>query len=506
MLFCFSGNIFSQEIFNKLYDFGLTRHTSFGIEQIEDKYYVSGLGLDTTLLPLEHGAFLMSTDKEGALINTIVFDDGDINTTPNFANLTREILYANDHVYLHVGDISQAFIIKSNLGLDSFQIVSAYRDSMLSFGPDLYQTVSASTSIEYPENKLSFSSGTFRYDEDVDQYFRRALIVQVDPYNDDSSEFFYFDLPDDDSFVSVDLKIDTDGQLLIIGGTEEGKVAIAKINEEMQVQEAYSYDVFYGVNYLQSLVQENGEIYIIGTELFDTGLLFHSKPVIIKVNSNYEMAWQKDLSHDFREYSDRFIGFVDSHNDDGFILSGEHNDDGSNHYSNGIIAKIDYDGNQIWRKDVFTIQNVPRDCFLWETIQTDDGHYMSVGYNRLGNLNDTINSYTQVWLLKFDDDGNVLTDGLSSIETDFSDQITIYPNPTQDIVMIDQQEVEGIRYQLYDGNGKLIIDQSHTLYGPYIRKEFIECPYRRRREHDDSREVQRESRKNHKPWSRNSLR
>jgi len=52
--FCLSTCIIlAQQEFNKIYEFGLIQHNSYGILPIDEQYLIKGQGLDTTSMPLE---------------------------------------------------------------------------------------------------------------------------------------------------------------------------------------------------------------------------------------------------------------------------------------------------------------------------------------------------------------------------------------------------------------------------------------------------------------------
>ena len=63
-------------------------------------------------------------------------------------------------------------------------------------------------------------------------------------------------------------------------------------------------------------------------------------------------------------------------------------------------------------------------------------------------------------MVKYDGDGNIVQDGLSSVNADFSDQISIYPNPSSDLLYIDHGDISDVRYNLFDGQGRLVYSSS----------------------------------------------
>lgn len=75
----------------------------------------------------------------------------------------------------------------------------------------------------------------------------------------------------------------------------------------------------------------------------------------------------------------------------------------------------------------------------------------------------TFESYVQQWLFKFDDNGDVVFDDITDSVDEIFDDIKVYPNPSAEVIFIDQKIDQKITYELYDYNGRLL--ESHDAYG-----------------------------------------
>jgi hypothetical protein len=85
-------------------------------------------------------------------------------------------------------------------------------------------------------------------------------------------------------------------------------------------------------------------------------------------------------------------------------------------------------------------------------ISTSDGNYLITGYESLSRA---------PWLVKIDEDGNILPIDTTSAATDHNVQTTIpeikiYPNPASHSIIINQGEITDMMYQLTDMNGAVL--------------------------------------------------
>jgi hypothetical protein len=114
-------------------------------------------------------------------------------------------------------------------------------------------------------------------------------------------------------------------------------------------------------------------------------------------------------------------------------------------------VKIDRDLNELWHKDYLYAANVSSSYF-YTIIPVAGGHYLIGGYCRW---------YGSGWLIKIDEDGNIVPKDTtaSSVDADLSSQlpeITIYPNPSSGVIIINQGATTGMRYQLIDLSGQVV--------------------------------------------------
>ena len=135
-----------------------------------------------------------------------------------------------------------------------------------------------------------------------------------------------------------------------------------------------------------------------------------------------------------------------------FVCTGSYLDDKdkTNSTRSGRIVKIDSDLNELWHKDYLYSAYASSSDFN-TIIPVAGGHYLIGGYGWPG----------VGWLIKIDEDGNIVPKDTtaSSVDADLSSQlpeITIYPNPSSGVIIINQGATTGMRYQLIDLSGQVV--------------------------------------------------
>ena len=450
-LYCFNvNNANTQAIFNKLYDFGLIQHNGFSLIEHDGIYYVAGQGLPD-IEPLEHTTFFMSVDVSGNLINYALLDDGPDNTFLTFNNVGVELVVLKDHIYSTAVNIGTSYIQKTDLNVDSVELIHTFVDPE----NEGINPISVANT-EFPPGYFSTIGLTAYFiDQDSTEKMRRVIITRLDPNNENTLEQFYYQVSGED-LTPHETVIDSKGNLVILGGTGDKGLFAMKINQDMEMIDFKKHDGEWSGTYLESVITDQDEIYFTQTETRREFIVTEARPYILKMNSDLDLVWSKILiQQEFKNGSLVVTGMAETHEKDGVIVSTSNFD-----LEEGLVARLDVNGDVVWQKIIPPILNVDSDMELYTTIATSDGYYMSVGNNFTETFHDTIGSWSQAWLVKYDGDGNIVQDGLSSVNADFSDQISIYPNPSSDLLYIDHGDVSDVRYNLFDGQGRLVYSSS----------------------------------------------
>jgi len=449
-IICFTCSIQSQNPWNRLYDFGLIQANGYGLIEYDGRYFVMGQGLLESDPNLERATFYMSIDLEGNYINDVLLDDGDINTTPTFNNLCREVVELDDYIYSLADDIGLSYIHKSNYDLDSLILLHSFADTLHSL-----RTPTATSCGEFPAGYfLGITLTDYFPDSLATERMRRLLVSRLDPKNDDTLEQFYYQIKDE-GISACDFVVDSKADMIVIGTSESNSLFAIKVDDNMQQIDSIVYEGSWNASYMNAVIDDNDEIMLGIIEFERRGFDLLTRPILIKMNSELELLWTKPFVQDTLRVRGNYItGMVESHDKDGYLICGIQDSELPN--TKSILSKIDTEGDTLWYKIIRSLQNVPRKSELFSVIQTSDGNYMAVGKNFTQTFHDTIGSWSQTWLVKFDEDGHILQQGVSAVEPSFTNQIRLYPNPSSDYIYIEQDHISGVKYQLYNLEGKMV--------------------------------------------------
>jgi hypothetical protein len=198
------------------------------------------------------------------------------------------------------------------------------------------------------------------------------------------------------------------------------------------------------------------------------------KNIIYKLDENQEVEWEVD-------YSDldtgRFIGnafyrILDV--GDGYVAAGANADQELPSGMDGILHKISYDGERIWERKYYLVENVTHFASheFFDMRQTSDNGFIMAG--QIVDYSQSVN-FQQGWIVKVDEYGCLvpgchLADATIEL-TDNQPVIQLYPNPTTDFLNIyfknPNQSKDGV-FQLIDLQGRVVVafdaDKNDTTY------------------------------------------
>ena len=128
----------------------------------------------------------------------------------------------------------------------------------------------------------------------------------------------------------------------------------------------------------------------------------------------------------------------------------EKNDTAS--YGTGKIVKFNDKGQRLWQKRYYYNNKRFYLNKFFNIIMTTDSNYLIVGDE---------NWIQSAWLVKIDEDGNILPIDTTSTTTDHDvvssiPEIKVYPNPASHSIIINQGEITDMTYQLIDMNGGIV--------------------------------------------------
>lgn len=117
------------------------------------------------------------------------------------------------------------------------------------------------------------------------------------------------------------------------------------------------------------------------------------------------------------------------------------------------IVKIKGDGSKVWHKDYSYYDGNQKRNYFVTMMPTSDGNYL-IGRNASSNV-------FKAWLVKINEDGDIVpidttSSAIEWAHDDLSKQISIYPNPATDMIIINQAEISDVTYHIRDLHGTLL--------------------------------------------------
>ena len=468
VFFWASTEVDAQNPFNKLYDFNGTYLQMPGevIHDFDDRYIIAGYCVtekDTT----QH-FHISSIDRKGQALNSKIWENenGEI-FQQTMMSLNETIEYEN-HLYLAVESklYPEQCILKIDKELSQINEWACYRDSSSVL-------LNPRSIIQYPEGYLSVVM-------DNELPYVDLKIAKINLKNPSDYEIIKLPQEEENLYISIKiLKIPDSENALIVGLNawkkdifgaqtveDKFKLFLMTIDSQYNVVDYKEYfnNVLLNVDDSDALyINETGEL-IMSVLFFDRNhydetLDWIYKPSIVKFDTELNLEWIKPFNTpDWTQTPESFTSIVRSHEKNGFIITGFHMW-GGRHY--GMIGKVDNNGDSLWYYKVESLYDKNRNI-LNDVIASKDGYYTATGYRSIPTFDDSLSSYRQMWVIKFDEEGQIVNtdDIVSNTDIKNQEEVSIYPNPSKQICYINHNSRETCIYSFFSANGELLEKRS----------------------------------------------
>ena len=463
----------SQQLFNKIYDVGYLQNNASAIIEVDNHYIVAGNLLSKDSIR-KSGIFFSKFDENGQLLKTNQILD-ESNSLFYFLSNNKKILELRNHLYVTpFADNSHVF--STDFNLNEVLELTEFEDPML---PDIPNGLTGIT--EFPKGQIAVAGVAY-----TGPTGRRGLLAKIDPESGETDLSYIemegmrltpFKLITTENNTMLALGYGNNGSIVEDIDTATVGIFVIEYDESFnKIQETLTSEALHASGYaFDAIVDSNQDIVVAAVEYIrDTINSLNEwqprfRPAIVKLNKHLEYQWSKPLGqHDYSDVYPVFHSLVESHDQDGYIIVGEdftYSDFGRA----SIIMKMSSEGDSIWYKTITTLASEPNDI-LQDIIKSSDGNYVSTGLRARTTQNDSIDSVTQLWLIKFDENGDLI-DLSTSSDTQLHPNldIKIFPNPSSDVIYIEQKNISNIKYQLFNAAGQLLIEQlTHQPNHSYI--------------------------------------
>ena len=243
----------------------------------------------------------------------------------------------------------------------------------------------------------------------------------------------------------------------------ERGVFIAKIDRDYRLADY----ALIGTEYSGSSVTVQGHLdkegyVIIGCgvldkqDYIDTGLT-RGYSATLKIDpSTYEILWETPLdSTVFRNRRSHITKFENSHQNDGYIYVGRGYKRPTGGETSLIYGKISTEGETLWHHEFFD-PYAPTSISAVDVLATSDGHYTLTGA-RVDRSDDSgFDTFVQLILMKFDEDGNVVDLPTSTEDVESNLVFSVVPNPASESITLETGSSMEKKILIVDQGGQLV--------------------------------------------------
>jgi hypothetical protein len=234
-----------------------------------------------------------------------------------------------------------------------------------------------------------------------------------------------------------------------------------------------------------SITAENGD-YIVAGGRFDSlvclALEILSTPAICRYDTNANLIWS--ISSASLNMPRGYFNMVKKLSDGNYLAVGEKYDSikldaNGNARNNGFFLKFTSSGQVIWKKEYRVKENssISTRLSMRDFSELSNGDIVVVGYVRYSGSDEYTNEPNQRgWILKLNKNGEILSSNAEIINSANKNITKIFPNPSNNIVYIDNPSNEKLSFDIFDKSGKKIttgrvddnkIDVSYLPTGSY---------------------------------------
>jgi len=464
-------NSYAQEAFYLIEDFGHLQAKGYSIEEIDAHLYVIGMAIAESDSIYEENIHITKYDLEGNFIKAIFFDNDKDRGSLNLVKDQCVSIYENQ------------LLITVNIGANIFDAIILVDKELNEAKLVTYYTLGLGSNIGVGAQSHYFTKDeklVFPLSSNLNKNFTGSFDL-----NNKEFQFYDFSSDDDHGYApSKILPLGTDTMLIVGGVSTKGldgtystgsrTTYFMKLDKDMNLISEVHLD-----NPFHAIKKSNDEIIITAAEFDRDGtgkFRTENRPKILSVNPHTaEILWENNLADTiFKKRFDFTQSLIFSHDSTAYITVGiKYSDPNGGGPRIATIQKVDSLGNNLWFKCIADEYD-GSELILYDVIATSDGHYVACGLRGDATENDGFDSRAQQFLIKFDEDGNIV-DRLSSTEEvnvlQKEKYIKVYPNPGKGIITIEHLTQQACSYELYDSTGILVMRYSSGNYFLKVKNE-----------------------------------
>jgi hypothetical protein len=193
----------------------------------------------------------------------------------------------------------------------------------------------------------------------------------------------------------------------------------------------------------------------------------YSKPNIVKLDTSGATIWDKKYGpvvFNTTLYSIKEL-------DNGDLIATGWIYDTTVHNQRGLIIRVNSQGDSIWYRDYENLHAPNSQNYLYDISPTDDGGFIAIGFVVPVSPDTGVQN---TWVLKIDSNGCEVVNCVLSAEgilVNYTNGITLYPNPSSGIFHIEHNYYEIEEAEVYNDIGVRVFSQKGSLQQIDLSKE-----------------------------------
>ena len=206
------------------------------------------------------------------------------------------------------------------------------------------------------------------------------------------------------------------------------------------------------------MVDSEDNIVVPGAGVIDGS--FHQ--LVAKLDPQGKLIWKKklDYNHNNRDLTGQWRSIVETHEKDGYIIAGSESyqsTQADTFIVKAALAKLSSDGNEEWYRTYRYRSGLRASDGFYDIEPTSDGGYVAVGGSPVfGYPTEEELPWVQSIIMKVDAEGRLDKTSAAQIVLDKQASMTVYPNPSSDILYLTQDSNQELQITIYDNAGKVM--------------------------------------------------
>jgi len=448
LAFCFSRSVsFSQNLFSNIYDH-TNSHTDIELLYETDEHYYA-IGRAQALGKQEIGLTVSCHDKK----------TGEV-CESNIYTIEDEWIFTNGRTPVFQVDNALVF------GACFNNVIIKLKYDLNSKSVSLLDSIVNPLSGGYYLCDMALVGDTTIYHATVLQAGGINISSIIHKYPDGSTKHTYLANPPDLIYSGGRFIRKPNGNFIIFGNLTNTKdffrdyVVVTEVDTSGTIIREFRTPVTDNVWYTSDICVINDKEVLILTKADAWDPIWEKRATIYWVYKfdleNYKVVWRKKYEQPVTSFVSSGAEIIKGHNENEFLYCSHVAAEGvtlDSFMTKARIVKIKSDGSKVWHKDYSYYNGDEKYNKFVTLIPTSDGNYI-IGGSASSNV-------SKAWLLKINEDGDIVSIDTTSSAIDWSNadlskNISIYPNPATDIIIINQGEISDVTYHIRDLKGTLI--------------------------------------------------